>query len=81
MQQGVVDLRNKRYGTSPSSGLTSLRLDVGRADHLGPFLGFVGDELAKDRLAARPVESAHSTQAVIHAPQQRYRDFQAAAVT
>src|SRR5215831_17335074 len=25
----------------------SLRLDVGRADHLGPLLGFVGDELAE----------------------------------
>src|SRR5262245_27907111 len=25
----------------------SLRLDVGRADHLGPLLGFVGNELAE----------------------------------
>src|SRR5262249_40207827 len=25
----------------------SVRLDVGRPDHLAPFLGFVGDELAK----------------------------------
>src|SRR5262249_33734181 len=27
--------------------LWSLRLDVGRHDHLAPFLGFVGDELAE----------------------------------
>src|SRR5262245_28797857 len=25
----------------------SLRLDAGRLDHFGPFLGFVGDELAE----------------------------------
>jgi hypothetical protein len=25
----------------------SFRLDVGRADHLAPFLGFVGNQLAK----------------------------------
>src|SRR4029450_2665127 len=34
----------KRYGMS-RAGL--LRLDVGGLDHLAPFLGFVGDELAK----------------------------------
>jgi hypothetical protein len=43
--QGVVDsTRNERSGTSPSSGLTSLRLDVGRPYHLGPLLGLVEDE-------------------------------------
>jgi hypothetical protein len=25
----------------------SLRLDVGELDHLGPFLGFIGNELAE----------------------------------
>src|SRR5262249_22994782 len=29
------------------SGSASLRLDVGCPDHLAPFFGFVGDELAK----------------------------------
>src|SRR5262252_3445376 len=33
-------LRNIRPGSRGS-----LRLDVGRPDHLAPFLGFVGDEL------------------------------------
>src|SRR5262245_8266345 len=37
----------------------SLRLDVGRSDHLGPFFGFVGDELAK--LAGR-ARNHHSAQ-------------------
>src|SRR5215469_8782278 len=32
------------YRRSPP---TSFRLDVGGADHLGPFLGFVGEELAE----------------------------------
>src|SRR5262245_5673145 len=31
----------------PDSGSASLRLDAGRLDHLAPFLGFVGDQLAK----------------------------------
>jgi hypothetical protein len=47
VQQGVVGSRNERYRTSPSSGSTSLRLDVGRPDHLSPLLGFLGNELAE----------------------------------
>ena len=37
--------RNGSYGMS--GGRRSLRLDVGRSDHLAPLLGFVGDELAE----------------------------------
>src|SRR5262249_12630174 len=39
----------KRYGKSFrfSAETSSLRLDVGGPDHLAPFLGFLGDELAK----------------------------------
>src|SRR5262249_30530919 len=36
----------------------SLRLDVGRPDHLAPFLGFVGDELSKVGGRARQPTSA-----------------------
>src|SRR5262245_54398196 len=36
--------RNGIYG---ACGIGSLRLDVGRPDHLGPLLGLVGDELAE----------------------------------
>src|SRR5215831_18385489 len=38
-----------RYGKSSRSSAetSSLRLDVGRPDHLGPFLGLLGDELAE----------------------------------
>jgi hypothetical protein len=39
--------RAERYGTPPLSGSTSLRLNAGRPDHLAPFLGFVGNELAE----------------------------------
>src|SRR5215510_11988398 len=35
-----------RYGTYSRPALTR-RLDLGRADHLTPLLGFVGDELAE----------------------------------
>jgi hypothetical protein len=42
VQQGVVDSPNELYGTLPSSGSTSLRLDVCRPDHLAPLLGFFG---------------------------------------
>src|SRR5262245_1349136 len=38
--------RNGSYGMSVRIA-GSLRLDAGRLDHLGPFLGFVGNELAK----------------------------------
>ena len=37
---------NGIYGMSAAQ-TDLLRLDVGRPDHLGPFLGFVGDELAE----------------------------------
>ena len=44
----VIDDRHTRNGTlwnvQPRG---SLRRDVGRADHLGPLLGIVGDELAE----------------------------------
>ena len=36
----------KRYGIWTRTAI-SVRLDVGRPDHLAPFLGVVGDELAK----------------------------------
>jgi hypothetical protein len=32
-----------------ASELTSLDLDVGRPDHFGPFLGFIGDEVLELR--------------------------------
>jgi len=38
--------------------LVSLRLDVGSPDHLGPFLGFVGDELTKIGRRARKHRAA-----------------------
>src|SRR5215467_15346108 len=38
--------RTKRYGMSVQIA-GSLRLDAGGLDHLAPFLGFLGDELAK----------------------------------
>src|SRR5262245_59454254 len=37
---------------------SSVCLDVGRPDHLGPFLGFVGDELAKIGGRARKPRTA-----------------------
>jgi hypothetical protein len=39
--------RNGHYGISHCARLLLLRLDVSCPDHLGPFLGFVGDELAE----------------------------------
>jgi hypothetical protein len=56
--QSVIGSRNGTYGTLPSSGSTSLRLDVGRSDHLGPcleiVLDYVGELLRRvyDRLKA-----------------------------
>ena len=45
---GLSDSRaNGNYGISGREGHGLLRLDVGRPDHLAPFLGFVGDELAE----------------------------------
>src|SRR5262245_50873634 len=35
------------WNIRPASGATLLRLDVGGPDHLGPFFGFAGDELAQ----------------------------------
>ena len=34
-------------GSNVQVGAGSLRLNVGRSDHLGPFLGFVRDEFAE----------------------------------
>src|SRR5262245_52521890 len=34
-------------GVTEYSARDSLRLDVGRPDHLAPLLGFIGDELAE----------------------------------
>src|SRR6516165_6565659 len=41
--------RSKRYGKSSRSSAetSSLRLDVGRPDHLGPLVGLLGDEPAE----------------------------------
>ena len=35
------------WNIDPTADRASLRLDVGGPDHLAPFLGFVGDELAE----------------------------------
>src|SRR5262245_64281756 len=40
-------LLNGIYGICAASASASLRLDVGRHNHLAPFLGFVGDEFAE----------------------------------
>jgi hypothetical protein len=40
---GQSDFAERRYGISAGS----LRPDVRRPDHLAPFLGVVGDELAE----------------------------------
>ena len=48
MTQAVrAGARNGRYGIFGRGRADSLRLDVGRPDHLAPFLGIVGDELAE----------------------------------
>jgi len=39
--------QNGIYGKSSSAETLSLRLDVGGPDYLAPFLGFLGDKLAK----------------------------------
>src|SRR5207248_9141627 len=35
------------YALTPPACPASVRVDAGELDHLGPLLGFVGDELAK----------------------------------
>src|SRR5215510_11574354 len=44
----------------------SLRLDAGRLDHLGPFLGFVGNELAKIGGRARECRAAEVGEPCFH---------------
>jgi hypothetical protein len=46
-RSNVADSRNAPYGTSPSSGSNSLRLDARKLDYLGPLLSFIGDEFAE----------------------------------
>jgi hypothetical protein len=45
-QQRVIDARNR------GNGQRSVRLDAGKLDHLGPFLGFSGYELPE--IGGRP---------------------------
>src|SRR6266566_1639409 len=62
----VVDLQNERYGTSPSSRSTSLRLDVGRPDYVAPFLGFRGDVPSKIRRRAGKRRAAEIGNPCLH---------------
>ena len=50
----LAELRDSRlYGISTRRMLVSIRLDVGRSDHLAPLFGFLGDELPKVRWRTR----------------------------
>src|SRR5262245_54817340 len=55
-----IFLRWGSFVTSPSQNMVqSLCLDVGRPDHLGPFLGFVAYELGEVGGGARKRHAAH----------------------
>jgi hypothetical protein len=41
------DMRPASISVRLSRAVQSLKLDVGRADHLGPLVGLLGDELAE----------------------------------
>jgi hypothetical protein len=46
----VIDDQHSRNGTIwniDGDGIDSLRLDIGRPDHLTPFLGFLSHQLAE----------------------------------
>jgi hypothetical protein len=43
----LAGFANGIYGMSAASGAALLGLDVGGPDHLGPFVGFINDELAE----------------------------------
>jgi hypothetical protein len=63
VQQGVVDLRNERYG------IPALRLEVGRPDHLAPPFAFLGNglyDLAPGRQSAQRNEYWDQIAAVEH---------------
>src|SRR5262249_56016058 len=46
--------------------MRSLRLDVGRADHLAPFFGFVGEQLAEVGGRPRKHSSPHISKQSLH---------------
>src|SRR5262245_856910 len=60
--------RTKRYGKSSRSSAetSSLRLDVGGPDHLAPFLGFLGDQLAELDGRSRQRRAAEVSETGLH---------------
>src|SRR6516162_3372361 len=60
--------RTKRYGRSSRSSAetSSLRLDVGSPDHLAPFLGFFGDQLAELGRRSRQRRAAEVSETGLH---------------
>src|SRR5215472_9762803 len=58
----------KRYGKSSRSSAeaSSLRLDVGGPDHLAPFLGFLGDQLAELDRRSRQRRAAEVSETGLH---------------
>src|SRR5262249_3836381 len=66
-----VQSRDRSRSPNGSYGISvriagSLRLDAGRLDHLGPFLGFVGNELAKIGGRARERRAAEVGEPCFH---------------
>src|SRR5262249_1797997 len=55
---GIRHSRNGRYGIFRRGSCGSLRLDVGGPDHIAPFLGFFGDQLAELGRRSRQRRSA-----------------------
>src|SRR5262249_45390146 len=58
----------KDYGKSSRSSAetSSLRLDVGGPDHLAPFLGFLGDQLAELDRRSRQRRAAEVGETGLH---------------
>src|SRR5262245_12171966 len=50
----------------PASEAASLRLDAGEFDHLGPLLGFVGDQLSELSRRSRQRHAAEVSETGLH---------------